>query len=145
MSIVTELWKAKILRLFLADKTALKFVLGYISTFCTIGCFVGIPAPSNYILLKTFAPMWVWGCLFGVLSIFRLAGGFKIFSDGVEAIIAIVGLWLWSYLAVSFMVADTTPLAPFELMLLGIIFGEIWLLTHSLFFHDGDWRKVWGR
>jgi hypothetical protein len=145
MSAKTKLFRLKVMQLFLSDKAALKFVLGYIAIFCSIGCFVGTPSPSNYAVIKDFSPMWVWGCLFGLLGVLRIATGVRFFSDGVEVFIAALGIWLWSHLVISFIIKNPTPLTPFKLIFLGILAGEIWLLTHSLFFHESNWRKTWLR
>ena len=143
MNIIAKDWRVKILTLFLADKTALKFVLGYIAVFCAIGCFSGTPAPDNYILLKNFSPMWVWGCGYTLLAIGHLGCGAKLLSEELDAFTSMLGIWLWSYVIASFVITDKTPFAPFELVTIGILCGELWLLTHGLFFHKGDWSKRW--
>ena len=143
MTIISVRWRAKILRLFLSDKTALQFVLGYIAIFCAIGCFLGTPAPNNYILLKNFFPMWGWGIAFALLAAGHISCATKVSSEELDAAVSVFGIWLWSYIVASFIIIDKTPIAPFELILLGILCGELRLLTHSLFFHKGSWSRKW--
>lgn len=125
--------KTTVLSLFLANKTALNLFLGFNSLMCAFGSFLGVPGSSNYVIIKSFAPLWVWGLMFLAHALMCLGRAASLVPTWFNLLKAVLGLWLWSYILVSFVFLDTSPPAPFEFLLFAFVAAELWMLSCGMF------------
>lgn len=125
-------WRARLLSIFLADKTALNITLAFTSAMATIGLIIGTPKPSNYIVFLSTAGTTVWACLFALHSFLSI--GCIIFEPRVlpNILRSALGMWLWSYAFISFIVLAPAPIAPMELIIISFLLAEFWVLTSNL-------------
>lgn len=128
--------KYRVYRVILANSTALTLILTVTSTLLGLGFLFGSGTNSNYTSVYALASPEVWAGVFFTYSLVKAGQALNYLNYRVKEVTSIIGLWLWSYLSLSFLWFDKTPLAPTELMLLVTIFAEIWTLAVLMYTKD---------
>ena len=128
--------KHRVYRVFVSNSTALTLILTITSTLLGLGFLLGHGNNSNYTLVYAFAPAYLWGLTFLTYSVVKAGQALNYLSYWLKVTTSIMGLWLWSYLSLSFLWFDESDIAPTELMLLVTIFAELWTLAVLMYTKD---------
>lgn len=114
-------------------KTESILMLFITSFLMAIGFFLSQVSNVNYELLYAAAHPYFWGALFLVHSSIHAVNLWTRIDWRIKVINSIVGIWAWSYLLLSFVIFDKTPIAPTEILLSLPIFIQSLVLASVLF------------
>lgn len=115
------------------DYNIITIILGLCGVMLGLGFYYGDVSNNNYQLLTAFAPANVWAVGFILYGLIKLYQYTTKVADWVCLVNAVQGIWAWSYLLLSFVVLDTTRIAPTELMLFVPLIFEVWELAAAIF------------
>lgn len=111
---------------------AITFLLGVCGISLSIGFVFMNTSNPNYTALLQLANYAAWslgfftyGCIKVFQALFRVPYYIKLIN-------AAQGMWLWTYLLLSFVVFDFSPLAPTELLLFVPVLCEVWEVTINI-------------
>lgn len=133
--------KSRIGRVLLAEHGSITLLLGVLALLLSAGFFISSTNNSNYTLLEALASFKVWASVFAIYGITKLWGCLYRIDYVIKVTTSIAGLWLWNYLILSFIVFDTTKLAPTEMMLIIVLICEVWDLTTNMFNKNICWNR----
>ena len=122
----------------LADTVALRWALGWVAMLLTAGLAFGAADTSNYGAINRLQPLGIWMALFGAYAVCHLAACLYRLPTAVMYVCGVLGLWLWSYLFLSFVVFDRTPVQATEVMLIVPLIAEVWILAGDIFERRGS-------
>jgi hypothetical protein len=91
----------------------------------SIGFLVADITCRNYDALLALMSPLSWAVGFGLYAIFKLATSTIWSNRALSIVVAFHGLWLWSYVAMSFLFFDPSPISPVELLLVMPILKEM--------------------
>lgn len=126
------LFSTRVKRLFLGDISSLSFALGLVSILLSLGFFFANAHTENYQLMNTHGSPELWAILFFTYGGARVASSLYRFSNFARIWLTFIGLSVWSFLFISFVLVDITPLRPTELMLLLPILVEFWFAVNAI-------------
>lgn len=92
----------------------------------SMGFAFGIGNNANYQLIYSFGGQWFWTSLFAIYSVVRLIALLVRIPVWIRALNSSIAIWAWNYIFLSFVVFDTTPIAPTEYLLLMPTLTEFW-------------------
>jgi hypothetical protein len=95
--------------------------------------FGDVNVNGNYSAFSLFDTKYVWASLFFSYSVFKTLQSVVRCHPVLRIFVSVSGLWLWTYLAVSFIIFDTTPMAPAEPIILLPIICEVGYLSSLLY------------
>lgn len=125
--------KYKLYEIILSNYTVLTVLLAVTSLLLGLGFAATTGDTDNYDLIHQLAPFSYWATFCTLYGVTKLGGLFFEQLSRTKITVSLLGLWLWSYVALSFIWFDRTPVAPTELMLLVTVFAEVWTLTVLLY------------
>lgn len=127
--------RIKIERAILGDYRTVSNLLGLSAILLAIGFFVSDigNANTNYALLIALAPKLFWATSFLVYGVTKILSSIYRVWLPLKIANTLYGLWLWSYIVLSFILFDKTPVAPTELILFISIVCEVWSLAIILY------------
>lgn len=100
--------------------------LGVMGLLYGIGFLVGdMYVNTNYHALYLFLPQVLWGILFISYALIKLASPVYKVNTVLKIFNSLWGLWSWNYTVFSFIILDTSPIAPAELILLAPLLFEV--------------------
>ena len=100
--------------------------LGLMGTLYGIGFLVGdLHVNTNYSSLELFLSGISWGLLYLIYGIVKLAQPVSNLPSLLKISVSLWGLWAWNYTIFSFIILDTTPIAPAELILITPLLLEL--------------------
>ena len=100
--------------------------LGVMGLLYGIGFLVGdMYVNTNYHALYIFLPQVLWGILFISYALIKLASPVYTVNTVLKIFNSLWGLWSWNYTVFSFIILDTSPIAPAELILLAPLLFEV--------------------
>lgn len=123
----------KIAYLMSIKKTESIVMLMLTSFLMAIGFFISQVTNVNYETIYAFAHPYFWGGIFFVTSMIHACDLWSRVDIKVKIINSIASLWAWSYIFLSFVVFDKTPIAPTEILLSLPIFIQSLVLTSALY------------
>jgi peptidoglycan/LPS O-acetylase OafA/YrhL len=112
---------------------ATRWTLGWVALVLSVGMFFTATQTENYNAINSFSDRRVWGCIFLSYGACQVAASLFVLPAWVRIACCVVGLWVWSYLFLSFVVYDPTPIQATELMLAVPLISEVWILAGDLF------------
>lgn len=123
--------KTRITRLLLEGHTVLSIVLSILASLLFSGFLLSshLNANPNYRFLVQLFNYDTWASLFAAYGLIKLAGCLYRVPNFIKALNSNLGLWIWIFIYLSFVIFDTTAMTPLENMLLLPIFCEVWALT----------------
>lgn len=114
----------------------LPITLGVMGLLYGIGFLTGSTSVNtNYHALEVFLPSWWWGVLFFIYALIKLAAPIYQLNTTIKILWSFWGLWAWNYTIFSFIILDTSPTAPAELMLIAPLLFEVADLAVQLWEH----------
>ena len=115
------------------DNRQVKWLLGWVALALGIGFWVADVTTSNYLTLKQFAPVWVWAILFMVYGLKKILSCLFRIPFIVTLSFSAMGLYLWGYLFISFVIIDITNVQASEYMIIFPLLTEVWILSKIIF------------
>lgn len=116
-----------------AEPLTLKLFLGITSVVLALGFFFGSATNSNYSAIQGLMHFQAWAMFFLVYSSSKIFQVLYKTKCWLRAFTSLVGMWAWSYIFLSFVIFDTTPMAPTEMMLLIPVLAEVWSLAGTFY------------
>lgn len=110
-----------------------KWLMGWLAWFLAAGFWTAEVSTDNYIALKQFATVSTWAFLFTVYGFDKLYSCLYDTPFITKVIAAIVGLYLWGYLVISFVFFDATDVQATEYMLIFPLLCELWIFSKLIF------------
>ncbi len=123
----------KLLNVLSSDLTLIRFLMGVLAFILALGFFGSNTDNNNYQQLNNFADKRIWGLAFVAHAISLMLVVFNNFPITFRRGLHLIGIWLWTYVFLSFTLYDSTPIASTEWMLLMPVILEFWLLTEDIF------------
>ena len=115
------------------NHTVVSMTLFSISGLLTIGFLLGdLAANSNY---SAFKDGIVWAGAFGSYSAIKFIQSLGRTPICLRALNSVLGLWLWCYLIISFVILDKTAMAPAEPTLLMPLVWELAYITSLIYIY----------
>jgi hypothetical protein len=122
----------RILGVVYSDLSPMRWIMGWISLVLAAGFFFSDTDNHNYDLINIMAQKNVWGFLYTIHGISMLYTALYPRCDYyLKSMFSIIGIWLWSYVFLSFTFYDPTPVKATEWMLFLPVMVEVWLLSES--------------
>jgi hypothetical protein len=116
------------------DHMAVCITLSMFALLLSMGFLVGdVNVNGNYSAFSIFNTKYIWACIFFSYGVFKTLQSIVRCHPILRIFVSISGLWLWTYLAVSFIVFDPTPMAPAEPIILLPIMCEVGYLSSLLY------------
>ena len=119
----------RVIRVLTSDLTPLRWILGWMAIVLSIGFLTASTENANYEFINTIYSRTVWiiaffgyGCMLLGTSLYNIA-------YHIRSIVSVIGIFLWSYIFLSFTFYDPTPTYATEWMLLLPVLVECWLLS----------------
>lgn len=119
----------RVIRVLTSDLTELRWILGWLGVLLSVGFLTASTDNPNYAFINTInvKMMWVtmffaYGCMTVGTSLYNIAYQFR-------SLLSVVGIFLWSYVFLSFTFYDPTPIYATEWMLMLPVLVECWLLA----------------
>lgn len=125
-------FSTRIKRLFLGDISSLYFAVGLVAMLLAGGFFFADVHTENYELMNSHGSPQLWGTLFLTYATARLVSSLYRLSNFIKLWLVFIGLSIWSFLFISFVFIDTTPIRPTELMLALPILIEFWFAVNAI-------------
>jgi len=123
---------SRIKQILLLDTTSVRWVIGWVALIGAFGFIFGTSHNENYKLLMQSWSGQIWGVAFLIYGVNTIATCVFRQPNIINYLTDALGMWLWSYLFLSFVVFDTTPTAATEYMLIIPLFAEVWILADRL-------------
>lgn len=111
------------------DLTLVRFVLSVVCWVLALGFFFASVDNANYQQLNNLAAKSVWGWIFFAHGTMMFLTTYHSFPFYFKRLISLCGVWLWTYIFLSFTIFDSTPIASTEWLISVPIMLEIWLLS----------------
>lgn len=127
-------FKIRIYRAIMGEHSRLNLALGLTALLLAAGFWFSSPilTNTNYTLILQLADFDTWGTWFYIYGMLKLWAATYRSPPISKFIVSILGLWLWTYISLSFVVFDPNPLVPTETMLFITVIMELWNLTVTL-------------
>lgn len=107
-------------------------VLMFVGFLLFIGFMFGdVSNNSNYALINAFASSENWAILFFTYTFLKFLGFIWNVPRTISTINSVIGVWAFNYIFLSFVVFDTTSIAPTELLLLVPTLLEFWVMIST--------------
>lgn len=126
------LFSTRLKRLFLGDISSMCFAIGLVALLLSAGFFFANVNTENYQLMNSHGSQQFWASLFLAYGVARLASSLYRFSNFLRIWLTFIGLSVWSFLFISFLFLDTTPIRPTEIMLALPILVEFWFAVNAI-------------
>ena len=126
------LFSTRLKRLFLGDISSLGFAIGLVALLLSAGFFFTNVNTENYRLMNSYGGPQFWSSLFLAYGVARLASSLYRFSTFLRIWLTFIGLSIWSFLFISFLFVDSTPVRPTEIMLALPVLVEFWFAVNAI-------------
>jgi hypothetical protein len=126
--------KTRVARLLLDGHSTITFILGLAALLISAGFVFSTPVigEQSYVLLTNLIPFNVWGILFYSYGVLKVVLSLYRTPYVIKLVTILTGLWLWSYLVMSFVIVSDMTL-PIKFMLITPILCEVWDFSMTIF------------
>jgi hypothetical protein len=115
------------------DNRQIRWLIGWIALSLGIGFWTADATTDNYTALKEFAPVLVWAMLFIAYGFEKLLGCVVQLPFKVVLGFSVIGLYLWGYVFISFVMFDNSDVQATEYMLMFPLITELWVVSKLIF------------
>lgn len=122
----------KIINILTGDLTIVRFFMAILSAILAIGFFVASTDNTNYKQIISLADKKIWGFIFLIHAISLFMTIVYHLPIYLKRFLNALGIWIWSYVFLSFTFYDPSPTAPIEWMLVMPVILEFLLLTERM-------------
>ena len=123
----------KIIKTLAGDLTIVRLIISILAFILSMGFFLASADNTNYQEVNILADKRVWAAIFLIHDITLFITVIYELPTYLEQFLNLVGIWLWSYVFLSFTFYDASPTEPTEWMLVMPVILEFWLLTERMF------------
>lgn len=123
--------KDRIIRILLSERTMINTLLGILGLLVSAGYLLGDASHAHYTIL----PIRLWATAFMLYGILKIHGCLYRTPVLAKGISSIYGLWLWTYLVLSYTIFDVSSIRPLEYMLFATILYELWALIIIIYYY----------
>lgn len=123
----------RITTLMFAQAQALTFMLSLTALIMGLGFILGVTTSANYAGIVALGGDLVWAGAFIVFGLLKLIQAVFRIHYFVKIGNSLLGIWLWSFLFLTFSVIGKAELRPLELLLVIPILCEAWEITMTIF------------
>lgn len=120
---------ARIVRLLTSDLSVIRWCIGWLALLLSAGFMLSESQNTNYEFLNSHASKMMWATLFALHGFLLLFLSLWHMPTFVTRTVSIVGLFLWTYVFLSFTFYDPTPINSTEWMLLLPMMIEMWMMA----------------
>lgn len=124
---------SRVARAVLGDHTVVTMLLGMVALLLASGFLISHTSNTNYYLLTDFASFSFWAAAFFLYGTAKITSTLYRTPFSIKLLTSVSGMWLWTYLTLSFVIFDITPIAPTEMMLFITGICEVWTLALNIF------------
>ena len=110
-------------------------LLGTFGLLFGIGFIIGSTSQDRYYPFTVLVPAEYWGVVFCVYGLLKLYQTRYYCSTKLRVATSTLGIWLWSYASISFILYEYSTLSPSDILLLLPLTYEILELVIDLFQH----------
>lgn len=128
--------KSRITKMLVDDYSTLTLFLGLAAVLLSLGFVLSGQAVflnKNYSLLLDLAHPFFWVGSFLVYGVLKITTSVVRLPSYIEIALSTYGIWLWTYIVLSFIVFDKRAPAPTELILCIPTLCEVWVLALILY------------
>lgn len=115
------------------DTSSLRIALGWSALTLSFGFVYGATDQHSFNYLNALMHYNFWALSFGIYGFCMMISGLVNVSRYAYCIADAIGLWLWTYLFLSFVVIDPIPTSAAEYMLVVPILMAVWVIVDRLF------------
>jgi len=124
--------RKKLVKLFIADLTPLRFVLGILALSFSMGLIFANNLAGAYDKMSNVASIWNWAIAFAIYALARIYSCLAKKPEPSAILGSILGLWLWCYTDLSFASNTVRTVGSADVMIITIILCEIWIFSESI-------------
>lgn len=129
--------QSRVAAILISESKTITMLLGIIGLFLGIGFIFGDSTSADYHPLHMLFDAYVWAIIFLSYSLLKFLVIFKKIPCRVKVFNSTLGMWLWTYVVISFLIYDSKPISPAEILLLVPLVCEVIELVIDLY-HDKD-------
>ena len=141
-SVSSYIMRKKLVKLFIADLTPLRFVLGILALSFSIGLLFANNLAGAYDKMINVSSIWNWAAAFGIYSVARIYSCLAKKPEPSAILGSILGLWLWCYTIISFASNTVRPFGSADVMIVTVILCEIWIFSESIVNYQTNREKT---
>lgn len=123
----------RITTLMFAQAQALTFMLSITALTMGLGFILGVTTSASYADIVALGGDLVWASAFIGFGLLKLIQAVFRIHYFVKIGNSLLGIWLWSFLFLTFSVIGKAELSPLELLLVIPILCEAWEITMTIF------------
>jgi hypothetical protein len=120
--------KFKFVYTILKQKTDAILILAIAAITFALSLFFVENSNHNHFMMYSFAHKYAWSLLFVSYGLMKLYSLFAYLDFKLKVANAAVGLWAWNYVFLSFVVFDSNPMMPEEILFALPIVIQSWIL-----------------
>lgn len=127
--------KQPLVHILLADVTALRICVGFVAWLFAFGLLFADVNGGAYNDMLRHAPAGVWAFAFAIYggSKFAIALNWPYTTNKyVAGIVIALGIYLWMFTFLSFANNPNRPMGAADMMILFMLFAEVWVGAHTL-------------
>lgn len=127
--------KDRIIRLLISERTMINALLGLLGLLVSLGYLLGDTSTTYYTTISGLVHVRLWAAAFMLYGILKIHGCLYRTPVLVKTVSSVYGLWLWTYLVLSYTIFDVSNIRPLEYMLFATILYELWALVIIIYYH----------
>jgi hypothetical protein len=120
-----------LLKILTADLSPMRFVIAWLAYILAFGFFASSTNNHNYEFINTVTGKNIWGSLFVFHGTMMMVTALFTINNYTRSAVSIIGIFLWSYVFLSFTFYDPTPINSTEWMLMIPVILECWFLAET--------------
>jgi len=117
------------------ESKTITMLLGLIGMFLGLGFFIGDSSSEDYLPLLALLDAESWGVVFLFYSTLKFSQILTKIHCRIKVFNSTMGMWLWTYILISFLFYDNKPISPAEILLAIPLVCEVIELVVDLFHH----------
>lgn len=119
----------RLVKVLTSDLTPIRWVLGWLSILLSVGFLTASTDNPNYEFINTIPSKLTWVSMYFIHGVLLIITSMYAVPYYGRSLIHVFGLFLWSYVFLSFTFYDRTPIYATEWMLMIPIIVECWMLS----------------
>lgn len=133
--------QSRVAAILISESKTITMLLGMIGLFLGIGFIIGDSGSMDYHPLLMLFDSWIWATIFLLYSFLKFSQIVQKVPDRVRIFNSTLGMWLWTYVLISFLIYDPKPVSPAEILLLVPLVCEVIELVIDLY-HSKRHRSI---
>lgn len=110
--------QSRVAAILIAESKTITMLLAVIGLFLGIGFLIGDSSSIDYHPLRMLFDPIIWAIIFLGYSAIKFSQIIKKIPIRIKVFNSTLGMWLWTYVVISFLFYDPKPISPAEILLL---------------------------